>query len=259
LTPGQFVKLSPANADYLDKSKLVGVFVKGLLSEETHHAGFIFAYEPREEDTGQLLLRETRQLDFIDDHRVLFQTFKPGAQWLHAVIDFDPHSRTAFAGYLGAVAETHEEMKSPILFGTMWPELGKYFDSEGNYEIPADRDGLSCATFMAEIIVHEHDSCVAFDTWPEDDPDDLKWLGKKVEKLRAKVGLPGSEVTAERVDKLAAATKWKRLRPVQAAAVIASGNGNWPMAHEKAHALAEKVIADFAQAFGPAPPPPPPP
>jgi len=252
LSPGVFVRLSPENSDYLSQDKLVGVFVKGLGDRDRHHAGFVFAYEEADPQSGASIFQETRQLDFIDDNRIVFGKFKPGGQWLHATIDFaTAQSRTAFAAYLTAVALMHAE-GSNILYGMTWQGLAKCFDDQGVYT-PQDIDGLTCATFMCEIVGLQFDYPVDFDSWPFAEDQDIAWAQAKLHKLREKAMSQDSAMTMERVDAMESRKDWKRLRPAQAAAAIAKGDGKWQMAHVDANALAEQVIADFYAAFPPPP------
>lgn len=244
---GLFERLSEENADYFHEGKLVGVFVMGLGQDHSHHAGFLFAYEERDAETNQVKVHETRRLDFVDNHKVMFETFKPGKQWLHATMDLEPHDAIALSGYLSGIAQTNDK-DPPILYGMVWRGVQGCFDSKGKYTKPDSIDGLTCATFMSEVIGHMFGETVDFQNWPLPDAKDLEWKAEKLTKLRAKIGRPNA-LSAEQIDEMENIPKWRRLRPAHMAVGAAAGRSKWPMRHIDADQLATQVIADFKKEF----------
>ena len=251
---GTFEKLSKANCDYFAEDRSVGIFVQGLNNNKTHHSGFVFAFEDFDENTLRLKCRETRRLDFIDNHSIKFEAFSPDKQWLHAAIDLKTvHDVTALTAFLIAVSKSNEG-ESPILYGLKWLGVQKCFNEQGEYIKPDAIDGLTCATFISEIIAAPFGAIVDFKDWQEAMPEDIEWKKAKTDGIRNSIAKGNSSFTVDQVEVMEQMTDFKRLRPSHAAVAAAAGNKRWVMSHKDVDALAAQVIADFQKALPPSKP-----
>ena len=252
-----FKKLTQDNASYAAGKCFVGVFVKGV--KEVDHVGFVYlsqqeeldAPEPQNGDAGaDEFAGETRTLHFLTNEMIEDAPLNPKKKYAHAAMNLHPILAKGFAGFLAAISKINGE-KPPILYGLNWAGAKDSFDDKGKYIKPHSIDGLTCATFMSELMNRFFKkNPVEMSTWPEDHTDDLEWRTEVLAKYRKRINLGKSAITEEQVVAMESIKPFIRLRPVQMAAASATDSSSWPMKNYDVTALAVKVTEDFQAAFG---------
>lgn len=234
-----FQTLDAGDCHYHANGRFVGVFVKG--ERELDHVGLLYAFESKS-DAG--VKAETRELHFVTNEKIIHQKLKTTRRYLHAPLGLDEYNAIAFAAYLTVVANKYET-KPPILYGMDWLGAKDSFDDEGNYLKPWDTSGLTCATFVCELLRGCDWDPVDDRTWPRDHPDDLHWREEKIAEYVARQREERTAITPAQIDDMKAVSPFVRLRPEQIAGAASSSQAEWPTDYEKTAYLAEQVLALF--------------
>ena len=243
-----------APADYKANGNLVGVFLKGpgRGSAERgdkpaypNHVGLLFV-----DPTGA-----TREFHFIDDNKIINEVLKPTKPVFHAPIGFDEMNALAFASFLSALVA---KGKLPnIKYGLDWGAVLGSFDEDGNYRFDGKEGdpGMTCASFVSELISNRGLRLVDFSQWPENEQRDLEWRRAKLDTLRDKPGY-----TPERIAAMEGINPFVRIHPAEAAAVAAENSDLWEtLIHRRVPApegqpddpqkTIEELAAEVVQAF----------
>lgn len=241
-----FLKLAKDNGDYAAKERKVGVFVKAnghLAPTAINHVGLIFFFQENDE-SGNEQVAETRELHFINNHRMINKELNVNAQYVHAPMSLDSFSASQFAAYLTAVSRRYRGAP-PILYGLDWSGSKDCFDKEGEYIRPDDIAGLTCATFVSELLAgYFRLQPVVVEEWPQNEERDIQWRDEMLAEYRRKITEGKSQITLDQVDRMAAIDPFIRLRPEQIAAA-ATSDKEWPIGYQDVQALANQVAADF--------------
>ncbi|WP_417733483.1 hypothetical protein [Roseovarius sp.] len=117
---------------------------------------------------------------------------------------------------------------------------GIVFDDETGQllEAPAGR-GLTCATFVTALLSHFGLELIDRESWPERETD-ADWRAQMIEQVEAHSG-DAVHADALRSNPIAA-----RIRPEEVAGASAVEFAEWSVAYERAHELAEKIVAELA-------------
>ena len=242
-----FEMLSRETGDYRARGQFIGVFLKAHGSEPTvpYHVGLIYVD----------VKNETRALHYVTTNRLCDDplitagstTLKP---FYHAPLPFDPDDAVGVAGIL-ASSETKEWL---IRYSMNWPDgagaFVKVVQDDGNeslsYGFKPDEGGLTCATFVAEVLAGLGHTVVDWKSWKPNRPGDIAF---RKERLAEYERTMNTKITPRRVEEMRAQDPFYRLRPEEiAAAATRPPIEEWPVSYEDAISLAEEVLRRFADA-----------
>ena len=138
-------------------------------------------------------------------------------------------NRMVISAFLQSMEEEHPDI--PYGFGID----GQCFDEDGNFVTPPPGEGLTCATFVVEVLRQQGFDILVEDSWPIRAEDEA-WRAAIIQQLE----LSGS-ADAPHIAALAAKPTTTRVRPDEVAAACL----NSPIPNEFASivALAEDIYA----------------
>jgi hypothetical protein len=245
----QLEKLTQENGDYAARRAYLGVFLKAPDQAPTvpNHVGLLYVG----------VQNETRALHYVTtdvlvDAVLIKQqgaTLKP---YVHAPLPLDEENAIGLAGIL-AVSKTAGWR---IRYGMNWPEGRRAFcmvdDEDGQkltYGFGPEEGGLTCATFVAELLAGLGLSPADFESWEPNREADKKWRDQRLNQYELH---SMTKITAERIAEMRAQDPFYRLRPEEAAAaVLQPPVESWPYAYEDVRRLADEVLRRFANAAKP--------
>lgn len=212
---------------------LVGVFIS---QHDAQHVGLIYVSGVKTVNALHLVTNNK-----LEDKQIALNA----AQCKKYIVAPIPmHSLVAlpFCAYLRATVK-----KCPsIRYGINWAGAMGSFDKESNYTPPVSSDGLTCATFVSEVIAGFGMPAVDPQTWPKDTQNDKKWQKAQVERFRTN---QRTTMPPDVIDDMESVSPIQRLQPSQIAAALASDTSAWEMKYEEVTALAQKVVDTFNKAF----------
>ena len=105
--------------------------------------------------------------------------------------------------------------------------------------------GLSCATFVSEILKAIGHNAVDFSTWPCNMQEDIEFRDSKLEEFQKKLS-----VSPERIAEMRGQKEFFRLRPEEIAAAATHGpRDSWPLGHDLTSSLAKRLVQHFSSEF----------
>jgi hypothetical protein len=240
-----FKKLTFENGNYVARELWVGVFVKGEggFPETPNHVGLIYV-------NGE---KKTRYLEYYgkvkDGELVSANRNDNPKQFFHAPMPID----VANGKYLASLLSEVMGRGWSIRYALNWLDGLQSFtlmtDSDGSdtlhYKFGPEDAGLSCATFVSELLDSVGLSPVSFDSWPINDAADLAYRNRRLDRYQAT-----ESISAERIKAIGSAERFVRLRPEQiAAAATREPMDDWPLDFDEVNCLAEKLVSEFQKAF----------
>lgn len=160
--------------------------------------------------------------------------------YLAAHIALDQLNAKSLAGILDNLADA----APAIPYGINWIGALGSFDSEGRYTPPTESCGLTCATFVSEVLSGAGLDAVLPDTW-QPRPDDVAWgefICAQLERTRSV-----SRAHVENVRKHIGAL---RLRPEEICGAGAVPHASWPLAFDPCLELARGALRSLEAALG---------
>lgn len=149
--------------------------------------------------------------------KVVTEDFPPTrACWIAAAAKVHPIN----AKFVGAVVKAISENKPEVNFGLNIFASNGSFDHKGNYTAPPGSDGLTCATFVAQIFADAGLPIVDITTWKPRD-EDIAWGNAVCDELR------DANATQEHIDTVRANITGLRVRPEEVA--YAAVTSPWPV------------------------------
>ena len=242
--------LSRENGNYPSRGQFIGVFLKAHNREPRvpNHVGLIYVDQKN----------ETRALHYVTTNLLLDgPLIKPGSNdlkpYFHAPLPLEPDDAVGVAAIL-ACSSMQEWL---IRYSMNWPDgagsIRKLVDEDGGealaYGFKPDEGGLTCATFVAEVLAALGHPAVNWETWEPNRPGDLEFREARLSEYER---APHTSITPERVREMRAQDPFYRLRPEEiAAAATRPPVDQWPVAYEDATTLAQEVLRRFASANTP--------
>ncbi len=243
-----FERISDQNSDYLANRKYVGIFVSG---DSASHAGLVYGWQVvigKKADGTPATNEGTNEFHFVP-HEIKGGPLKSSKKYLIASFDFDDRTAKGFAAMLKAV----DDNKPQIRYGLDWENALGSFNSKGDYIDPERRLGLTCSTFVSELIAGHGFPAVDYETWPHNDPKDLDWRTEQERLYNLRLTEGRTRMTNDDIHAMMDVDPLVRLKPSQIAGAASSDFNQWPFAHATADAIAKKVIATFEAEFPPPP------
>jgi hypothetical protein len=245
----QLEKLSRENGDYAARRAYLGVFLRAPDEAPTapNHVGLL--YVGAQNETRALHYVTT---DVLIDAILIKQqgaTLKP---YVHAPLPLDEEDAIGVAGILAVSKKNGWRIR----YGMNWPEGRRAFcmldDEDGQkltYGFGPDDGGLTCATFVVELLAGLGHNPAAFESWEPNREADLEWRKERLNQYERETK---TKITAERIAEMRAQDPFYRLRPEEAAAaVLQPPVESWPCTYEDVKGLAEEVMRRFADAAKP--------
>jgi hypothetical protein len=156
--------------------------------------------------------------------------------WAGCVVDTPNVLGKQLVALIRAVAQKPPD----IAYGLALASVNGSFDSAGNYVAPPGSDGLTCATFVSEILKGAGLNLVDLNTWPSNF-ENIVW-GTSVIKFVEKRG-----AKPEHLATLGGNNKGMRLHPFEVAAAADSPRSAWPLDYATAHSVVGAIRLALAR------------
>jgi hypothetical protein len=127
-----------------------------------------------------------------------------------------------------------------ISYGLALASVNGSFDTLGRYVAPPGSDGLTCASFVSEILKGAGLNLIDLNTWPTTF-ENIEW-GNSVIKFIEKRG-----ASPEHLATLGKNNKGLRLHPFEVAAAAESHRSAWPLNYSAAHGGMGTIRSALAQ------------
>jgi hypothetical protein len=150
--------------------------------------------------------------------------------WVADIIDIP----TSAAKQLVALMRFVSSRKPHIGYGINLFKAKGSFDARGIYSAPVGSDGLTCATFVVEVLRSASINLVDESTWAFSQAN-VNW---GVSVCRA---LADSGVAASHVDSVKSNISGFRMRPFEVAGVAQEANASWPVNFQHAQTCATRA------------------
>ena len=137
------------------------------------------------------------------------------ACWVGQVLPVPPLAGKAVVGIVQAVAAK----LAPINFGINFIAAAESFDAHGAYKPPPGSDGLTCATYVLEVLRAGRVDLVDLSTWPETEENKI-WG----EAVCSRLADPNHAAAVRRN------ASGLRLRPIELGGAARLGHSRWPVA-----------------------------
>lgn len=194
-----------------------------------HHAGLIF----RNKEKTLCVLH-------LANHKRLRSESYPGMRpsgesfcWIAAVLDLPPATSRTLVGILRKVAKREPYISPHISYGVKVLEAHGSFSINGDYTRPKKSNGLTCATFVTEVVGSIGYRVLKEDTWPEG--VNQAWIAAVVRMLRHE----GAD--DDHIRDVENCVNARRICPAE---VIVGGDTSfrmWPLTHEQVTPLVPTV------------------
>jgi hypothetical protein len=215
-----------------DAVKYLGVVVRAVDSIDPAasfglHSGFLYKLDGQPPRLNHLAWHfDLRDEPAVDD------------KYLWADTGLDERNSQVIAAWL----TDRRERPSMIPYGL--DAQGACFDKETQDFLPPPLGkGLTCATYMQAVLKHLGFILLDEATWPADRAEDASWQVAVVDVLR-KTGAAEDHINA-----LASDVGSKRLRPAEVVGAATVTSGSWPVAFDRASAIAQTIILDVQAAM----------
>jgi hypothetical protein len=156
--------------------------------------------------------------------------------WAACVVDTPNVLGKQVVALIRAVAQKPPD----IPYGLALASVHGSFDAAGNYVAPPGNDGLTCATFVSEILKGAGLNLVDLSTWPSNF-ENIVW-GNSVIKFVEKRGASPAHLLT-----LGKNNKGLRLHPFEVAAAADSPRSAWPLDYATANGMVGAIKLALAQ------------
>lgn len=161
--------------------------------------------------------------------------------WMFHTLDLPSSTAKQVVAFIRAVAAKNPK----ICYGINFLAANGSFQPNGSYKAPKGSDGLTCASFVVEVLRGASVKLLQLETWDESTAN-TEWGNRVCDDLGR------SGVDPEHIQAVRDNIKGLRLMPFEAAAAVEMGRQAWPVSFNDvqgpAHAVAAQLIA-----FCPAP------
>lgn len=176
-------------------------------------------------------------------HIVLFEKIESQKHcWVGAKLDLEIDAVEQLAIFFESVINNFPALSSLVCYGTDFKASKGSFSHEGEYNCPQGSIGLTCASFVLEILRAGQLVLVDIETWRPSEAND-KWIERVASSLESR----GHHNQAAAVRSRANGC---RLRPVELAGAATSAVTSMPLTFEATLPLAEKAHASLSAHCG---------
>lgn len=149
------------------------------------------------------------------------------ASWFVEVLSIPPSASKQLVSLIRAVATRLPK----INYGINFMVTRGAFDANGNYKLPKNGDGLTCATFILEVLRAGMVRLLKEETWLYSAAN-VDWANSVCDQLAKTVSSEHAEIVRKNMNGL-------RIRPFEVAGAAQLGSKKWPADFECVQAPAE--------------------
>lgn len=177
--------------------------------------------------------KQTRILHLAWHKKILVDNYPIDEKrcWVSIIPDLHPITAKTLVGILRKVAR--RQPKIPYGIGVL-AAFGS-FSPEGDYKAPKGSDGLTCATFVSELLKAHGVRLIQESTWPEG--VNAEWAGDVHAALKQWDGVDENHLAAVQSNTLGI-----RIRPEELGAVADTPSKTWPLPYTEAATRSADVL-----------------